>query len=113
MLVSPLAVHKSQGMTIGEGEDVEEAVLDLGPTELDLGLTYTGVSRFQSISAIKTIFPTWSRFENIGSKSASDGKHTAMLARNTEAHRIKTLTAATKARFLSVWQQCVDWSQQQ
>ena len=108
-----LAVHKSQGMTIGNGEDFEEAVLDLGPTELDLGLTYTGVSRFQSISALRTIFPMWSRFENIGAKNVSDSKYATMLARNVEARRVRSLAEATKARFSNVWQQCVDWSRMQ
>jgi hypothetical protein len=104
------AVHKSQGMTIGEGKDVPEALLDLGPTELDLGLAYTGVGRFMSIANLKTIFPTWSRFENIGSKNVSDGKHATLLARDAEARRISSLAAATKTRFTDLWQRCVEWS---
>lgn len=40
-MLSTRAVHKAQGMSIGEGEAIPEALLDLGPTELDLGLTYT------------------------------------------------------------------------
>ena len=99
-------------MTIGEDESIPEALLDLGPTELDLGLTYTAVGRFKAISSLKTIFPTWSRFENIGSKSASDGKHATMQAREAEAQRISRLAAATKACYDAKWQQCVRWSQQ-
>ena len=76
-------------------------------------MTYVGVSRFKSLTALKTIFPTWSRFENIGSKNVSDGKHATLQARNAEAHRISRLVAATKARFVDLWQQCLGWSQLQ
>jgi hypothetical protein len=41
-----ITIHKSQSKTIGPAQDPEEALLDIGGTELGLGLTYVGFSRF-------------------------------------------------------------------
>ena len=109
-LAFAVSIHKGQGMTIGKDEDIEEAVIDLGQTELDLGLSYVGLGRFKALSALKIVMPTWTRFENIGAKRPSDAKYATMQARTAEAQRILGLANATKVRFAAVWQQCVDWA---
>lgn len=109
-LAFAVSIHKGQGMTLGAGEDIEEAVLDLGKTELDLGMSYVGVSRFKALVACKTIFPTQPRFDKIGASKPSDAKYAALVARDAEAKRLLSLVAATKAAHAELWQQCVAWS---
>jgi hypothetical protein len=104
------SIHKGQGMTIGEGEDVTEGVLDLGEKELDLGMTYVGISRFKALFNFKIFHPTWDRFYRIGAKRPSDAKRAALLARDAEATRVGGLVAATKERHSALWQRCVDWA---
>ena len=105
-----VSIHKGQGMTIGDGEDIEEAVLDIGKTELDLGMSYVGFSRFKAHAAMKVIRPSWDRFQNIGAKRPSDAKFATLQARNTEASRVSQLVAATKVNHAEIWQQCVQWA---
>ena len=96
--------------TIGDGEDVEEGVLDLGEKELDLGMSYVGVSRFKALAAMKIIHPMWGRFERIGARLPSDAKYKALQARSAEATRIDGIVASTKERHAETWQRCVDWA---
>ena len=107
-LAFAVSIHKGQGTTIGDCEDIPDAVLDIGPTELDLGMTYVGISRFKALSAMKIVYPTWARFENIGAKSRSNPKRATMLARDSEAQRISGLVASTKELHAVWWSECVD-----
>lgn len=104
------SIHKGQGMSIGEGQGILDGVLDLGETELELGLSYVGVSRFMSLSSMKIIYPMWGRFERIGARLPSDAKHATLQRRATEAVRIEGIVAATKDRHAVVWERCIVWA---
>ena len=106
-LAFAVSIHKGQGSTFGPDEDIEEAVLDIGDTELDLGMTYVGVSRFKVLAAMKIIYPTWERFEKIGARKPSDAKFTTMQARNAEAKRISALVLQTQEAHAELWQECL------
>ena len=65
-LVRGITIHKSQSKTIGPAQDPEEALLDIGGTELGLGLTYVGFSRFVGPECVRiSPFPDKSRFSRI------------------------------------------------
>ena len=88
--------YQSFAKSIHKGEDIEDGVVDLGDTEVDLGMSYVvGVSRFKALSSFKMVWLTWQRFKNIGADVSSKPKFKTMQAREAEAKRIDGLVAAT------------------
>ena len=56
-----ITIHKSQGMTL------EKAVLDFGPKEFSVGLSYVGMSRVKSWKGVAVDPPiTFQRLQTIG-----------------------------------------------
>ena len=47
--------YQSFAKSIHKGEDIEDGVVDLGDTEVDLGMSYVGVSRFKALSSFKMV----------------------------------------------------------
>lgn len=47
-----VTIHKSQGMTIGPGQNWRRMILDLGNTELSSGLTFVALSRAMELGCI-------------------------------------------------------------
>jgi hypothetical protein len=94
-----ITIHKSQSKTFGEAQPVGEALLDFGGTEIDLGLSYVGVSRFMGPGAVRiSPFPGQERFSRIGASRPSDKKYKALQQRSQEAKRLRRMWASRRRR---------------
>ena len=51
-LAYALTIHKSQGMTIGDGQPIQKVVIDIGDKEQSAGLTFVALSRAKDIGCL-------------------------------------------------------------
>ena len=77
-------------------------------TEVDLGLSYVGVSRFMGPAAVRiSPFPDRERFSRIGASTPSQPKYRALRLRAQEAMRLRCVAQRTKADHAVIWEECV------
>jgi ATP-dependent DNA helicase PIF1 len=88
-----ITIHKSQGMTIGDGRTIPRIKVHFGNREFSLGLTFVALSRVTSLGCIAfEPMPTYDRMLSICTS-------TLLQARLREMTRIDQLAAQTDERF--------------
>ena len=76
-LASAIAIHKSQGLTVGPGKHIERVIVDVGDSESWCeGLAYVAISRamFMESFALDPMQPS-SRWEIIGKSNGAQRTH--------------------------------------
>ena len=103
-----ITIHKSQSKTFGEEQDVERALLDIGGTEIGLGLSYVGFSRFMGPDAVRiSPFPDKGHFSRIGASTPSNQKYFELRHRAYEAQRLCRLSQQTQLHHATLWAECL------
>jgi hypothetical protein len=88
-----ITIHKSQGMTIGDGRTIPRIKVHFGNREFSLGLTFVALSRVTSLGCIAfEPMPTYDRMLSVCTS-------TLLQARLREMTRIDQLAAQTYERF--------------
>ena len=75
-LAYALTIHKSQGMTIGDGQPIQKVVIDIGDKEQSAGLTFVALSRAKDLGCLALDpMPSLKRLQTIGTlKQLKDRK---------------------------------------
>ena len=91
-----LTIHKSQGMTIGQGSKVaERVVIDIGNKEIGSGMSYVAFSRAKMRKDYAVKFPIF----ELG-RIARIRTHQQFKDRIEEDKRLATLAVQTEAEFV-------------
>eukprot|EP00899_Mesostigma_viride_P028654 jgi/Mesvir1/8974/Mv25463-RA.1 len=88
-----ITIHKSQGMTIGPGNPIQRAVVNIGSEEFAAGLTFVALSRAKNPECFAwDPAPDFARLQRI-----AKGKN--LKARKHEEQRLRNMAADTKVRY--------------
>ena len=90
-----ITIHKSQGMTIGEGSHIStRVVIDIGKKEIGSGMSYVAFSRAKKRENYAVRFPIFELGRITRIKT-----HEQFKARVAEDRRLEQLASATRAEF--------------
>ena len=93
-----VSIHKSQGLTIGPNQLITRAILDMGPKEFALGLTFVAISRCKALECLMfSLMPSDTRLRNLNDGAQFEN-------RQKEASRVHNLALDLLVRRAVLWQ---------
>ena len=92
VLAFGITIHKSQGLTVGEGCPIERVVIDIGNRENSSGLTFVALSRAKKMACMALDpFPNFDRLQSI----ANNHQLKARISHDNELVALSRLTRET------------------